>query len=231
MFPRYGNLSLQFQLFSQVYSTKSMVSRFGAMRVLDYLKANRAFGDISKKKALIDVNGIQVKAKFYSELSQAGSFYGFKFLGLDRLGLNNLAYQIEKNAVDDPWKRKLPRIPTSFSKEEFNIPVMSSLYVHPSFEVCKVLNFTLHGVLLESVDSGFGHVKIGEEIILDLYTSDGDTLNSIKGKLVRVVQEYDHRESKTVHHYAIMFTDMSNLVSFRYKKMLRIFLEKLKNKK
>lgn len=230
--PRYGQIPITFNLFDRVYTSVSLVSKFGAMRVFDLKKVHSLYGSIIRKKTLVDVHDTRIKAKFYSEVSNRGSFYGFKFVSLDRLGLNNLAYQIEKNQTKEPWQRRYPRIPTDLTTKnaEYNLPVMGTLYFRDVFEVCKVVNFTLNGVLLETQEDTFSDALVGAQLKVDLYTSGGDTIPQIQGTLVRISEEFCFVRNKTIRTMAMRFDSMPPVSDYLYKKLIRNFAKKYRSK-
>lgn len=229
MSKRYAELELSFSVGGKENSMRAIVSRYGAIRVFDFDKAKKSFGELLGKKLKVKIENSSFPMYFTREFNREGRFYNLKFGNLDENQLERLDEMIDGTGLEEvPWQRVHPRLDAITHQERVAVPSVAVIHFADTMEVYRVLNFTLGGCLVEASNPTFEPMELGTPVIFDLRINNGEELNQINGRLMRIslekLPDMDHKllslGIKIVHMQA---SDLE-----KYRAMIRTYCEVLK---
>lgn len=226
---RYAELELKFTLADKVHTIKAITSRYGAVRVFDFDNAKKTFGELLGKKVKVKIGDISYPMYFTREFNREGRFYNLKFGTLDEYQLERLDIMVNDSGLEAaPWQRVHPRLDAITHQEKVPVPSVAVIHFADTMEVYRVLNFTLGGCLVEASNPTFEPMELGTPVVFDLRINNGEELNQINGRLMRIslekLPDMDHK----LLSLGIKIVHMQSSDMEKYRSMIRTYCEVLK---
>lgn len=228
---RYAELDLSFRLGAKEYTVRSITSQYGAIRILDYDRAMQAHGDILGQVVSVNVNGaLTLPMYFTKEFNRDGRYFNLKFCHLGSIDRISVIELINENGIDDlPWQRKHPRLDAISFQGQMIVPSVAIIHFADTKEVYRVLNFTVDGCLVEASNPSFIPLELGIPILFDLRINNGEELNQINGRVMRIslekLPEMDHK----LLSLGIKIAHMASSDFDKYRAMIRNYCEILRS--
>ncbi len=226
---RYAETKLFFNLKGKDLELRAITSRYGAVRVFDYDKAKSTYGELLGESVEVKIGDLTYPMYFTREFNREGRFYNLKFGNLDNYQLDRINIMVDESGLEEaPWQRAHPRLDALSHQEKVAVPSVAVIHFNNTIEVYRVLNFTLGGCLVEASNPTFEPMELGTPVVFDLRINNGEELNEINGRLMRIsvekLPDMDHKllslGIKIVHMQA---QDME-----KYRTMIRNYCTVLK---
>lgn len=223
---QYARFPLTFYLQKVAFQNDSLVSEFGARRVLDIQDVPKEYGDLTGKVVSVNFRGITVQGKFSKEILPEGAFYNIRFLNVDEEMREQIRNDIADHGFPSPWKRGFPRIGLTNSLEGVEVPNMALVDDANGVHYFRVLNFTLGGLLLQTDGETAEKFAINERFYTQLITSNGDSISGVWCAIVRKDLELTDVELKV--NCGVQIISMSSAANKIYRRLILNYCEQMK---
>ncbi len=227
---RYAELELKFNFADKERCLEAITSRYGSLYVFDFDKAKKEYGELLGKKVKVKIGGVSYPMYFTREFNWKGRFYNLKFGTLDEYQLERLNVLVNDNSLEEvPWRRRYPRLDTITHQEKILAPSVAVIHFASAMEVYRVLNFTLDSCLVEASNPNFESMELGASAVFDLCINNGEELNQINARLMRIsLEKFPDMDHKLLS-LGIKIVHMQPQDLEKYRSMIRMYCEALKN--
>jgi hypothetical protein len=204
-------------------SLKGLVSESGVTKIF---QANMpAFWDNQVGRTItLRLDRMVIEAVWLKQFVEHGSFYELRFRGLEEAHRNYIRQRIASEGISPGWQRQFPRIPVNDGQDP-SLPVPSLCMVHfLGKEVfVNVVNFTLGGLRIETIDDELKELRVGSVVQFDLGTSSGGVMPNLTGEIRNVAEQERTEEggTKKTRAFGLRIINWDPVNERKYKELIK----------
>jgi hypothetical protein len=165
------------------------------------------------------------------QFSESGAFFEVRFVNLAPTALAEIQANVNASGGAPGWHRNHPRVPVELAlQSNLVVPSLCIIKTGKGEHYLNVVNFTLGGVRLETMNDVLSEVKVGEKLAFDLLTSLGEFISGLEGE-VRNIGTHHLRDKSVMdvkRSFGIKLGQMSYQNDKKYKAIIKNLCESLK---
>lgn len=181
----------------------------------------------------VRVGNALLKGTFNHQQVEHGIVYEIKFDDLDEPTRKYIEQRMEAEGISPGWKRKYPRIPVKgYDDPELPVPNLCMVRFVGQEIFVNVVNFTLGGIRIETLGDNLQELRVGANLHFDLITSNSEIFANLTGEVRNIaVHDRNTPEGRTVtRSFGLSFVNMDPVNERKYRNLIRVYCEMLKNK-
>ncbi len=173
----------------------------------------------------VKLDSLTIAGVLIQQFVELGSYYEVRFRGLDENQKSFLRQRTTNEGISPGWQREFPRIPLGgLADPELPVPNLCMVRFADQEFFVNVLNFTIGGIRIETIENSLGQVRVGAILHFDLITSTGEIIGNLSGE-VRNLSEHEHTDKSITRSFGIRFVDMDPLNERKYKAYKKLIKE------
>lgn len=217
---KFYQASFEIETGGQSLALKGLVSEYGVTKI--FHAHMPPFWEAQVGRTLtLSLDRMLISAVLLRQYVEHGSFYELRFRNLDEAHRNYIRQRVAGEGISPGWQRQFPRIPVN-STIDPSLPVPSLCMVHfLGKEIfVNVVNFTLGGLRIETIDDELKELRVGSVFQFDLGTSTGGVMPNLTGE-VRNVAEQEQAAGRKVRAFGLRIINWDPVNERKYKELIK----------